>query len=101
MDNLLRVKDMMSTEVVTLSRNDPLSLADDVMRLGRIRHMPVVDDDGMLCGIVSQRDLFRGSLGKVLGYGSHAQGKLLASIRVKEVMTEHVMTVSAETPMAT
>ena len=52
----------MSPEVATLRENDRLLLADDVMRLGRIRHLPVVDADGGLVGIVSQRDLFRGSL---------------------------------------
>ena len=42
-----RVRDLMSTEVVTLRRNDQLSIADDVMRLGRIRHLPVLDDEGL------------------------------------------------------
>ena len=58
-----RVKDVMAREVTTLQRNETLSLADDIMNLGRIRHLPVLDDDGQeLVGIVSQRDLFRGTL---------------------------------------
>ena len=40
------VRDVMTPEAATLLRNDKLSIADDVMRLGRIRHMPVLDDDG-------------------------------------------------------
>ena len=46
----------------TLGRNDRLRLADDVMRMKRLRHLPVLDEDGELVGIVSQRDLFRTAL---------------------------------------
>jgi CBS domain-containing protein len=52
--------DSMTREVETLRRNDPLSIADDLMKQKRIRHLPVLDEDGELAGIVSQRDLFEG-----------------------------------------
>ena len=78
----------MTRDVRTLQRNDQLDIADDVMRLERIRHMPVLDDEGdTLVGLVSQRDLFRGALARALGYGEHAQEKLLGQLVVKEVMT--------------
>jgi hypothetical protein len=50
----LRVRDVMAREVTTLKRNDQLSLANDIMQLGRIRHLPVLEDDGQLAGILSQ-----------------------------------------------
>ena len=96
----MRVRDLMSPEVTTLGRNDALSIADDVMRLGRIRHMPVLDDDGQLVGIVSQRDLFRGALARALGYGAHAQQKLLGQLLVKEVMTNDPATIGPDAPLA-
>jgi CBS domain-containing membrane protein len=95
-----RVRDLMTNEVTTLNRNDKLSIADDVMRLGRIRHLPVLDEDGKVVGIVSQRDLFRGALARALGYGAHAQQKLLGQLVVKEVMTNDPMTISPEAPIA-
>jgi CBS domain-containing membrane protein len=90
---------LMTKEVVTLNANEPLSFADDVMRLGRIRHMPVVDDDGELVGILSQRDLFRDALARTLGYGSHAQAKVLGMLRAKEVMSTGVETIEPNTPL--
>ena len=61
----LRVRDVMTPEVTTLKQNDKLTLADDIMHLGRIRHLPVLDDDGQqVVGLVSQRDLFRGALAR-------------------------------------
>jgi len=96
----LRVRDLMAPEVTTLQRNDTLSIADDVMRLGRIRHLPVLDDDGLIVGIVSQRDLFRGALARALGYGAHAQQKLLGQLVVKEVMTNDPVTIGPDAPLA-
>jgi CBS domain-containing protein len=96
----LRVRDLMTPEVATLGRNDRLSLADDVMRLGRIRHMPVLDDDGeTLCGIVSQRDLFRGGLASALGYGERAKTTVLDALLVKEVMATDLVTIGPEAPI--
>ena len=100
MGKTLRVRDLMSAEVTTLRRNDTLSIADDVMHLGRIRHLPVIDDDGLLVGIVSQRDLFRGALARALGYGAHAQQKLLGQLVVKEVMTNDPITISPDASLA-
>ena len=95
-----RVRDLMTSEVTTLRRNDQLSIADDVMRLGRIRHLPVLDEDEQVVGIVSQRDLFRGALARALGYGAHAQQKLLGQLLVKEVMTNDPITISPDAPLA-
>jgi len=89
----------MSSEVTTLRHNDALVIADDVMRLGRIRHLPVLDDDQLLVGIVSQRDLFRGALARTLGYGTHAQQKLLGQLVVKEVMSPHPVTIGPDAPL--
>jgi CBS domain-containing protein len=96
----LRVRDIMSKDVTTLKRNDSLTLADDIMNLGRIRHLPVLDDDEQLVGVVSQRDLFRGALAKALGYGQHAQRKVLENLLVKEVMATDLVTTTPEAPLA-
>ena len=91
-----RVRDLMTAEVATLRRNDKLSIADDVMRLGRIRHLPVLDDEDQVVGIVSQRDLFRGALARALGYGAHAQQKLLDQLLVKEVMSNEPVSIGPD-----
>ena len=95
-----RVREMMSSTVKTLDRNAQLSLADNVMRAERIRHLPVLDEDGRLCGILSQRDMFRGALAQALGYGTAAQQKVLSMLRVKEVMTTEVVTTQPDALLA-
>ena len=100
MTSKLRVGDVMTREVCSLRETDPLSIADDVMQLGRIRHLPVVNGEGELAGIVSQRDLFRGSLERCLGYGERAQRRVLDMLRLKEVMTRDVHTADEQDSLA-
>ena len=96
--NLL-VKDVMTKEVATLDRNEKLAVADDVMRLGRIRHLPVIDEDGDLAGIVSQRDLFHSGLLRALGFGSHAKDRAMDLLVLKEAMKTEVVTVAPSAPL--
>jgi CBS domain-containing membrane protein len=90
----------MSTDVFTLERNDKLSVADELMKQQRIRHIPVVNSDGDLCGILTQRDLFRGILLRSLGYGSRVEEKLLVSLSIKDAMHEDVLTISPDSPLS-
>jgi CBS domain-containing membrane protein len=94
------VSDLMTRDVKTLGRNDSLKSADDILRLGRIRHLPIIDDDGNLAGIVSQRDLFHGGLLRALGYGSHAREQALEGLTVKEAMKTEVVTTRPEETLA-
>ncbi len=91
-----RVRELMTREVATLQRGDKLSLANNVMQLGRIRHMVVLSEEGGLAGIVSQRDLFRGALVKAFGYGTVAQKKVMEAILVKEVMSTELLTTTPD-----
>ncbi len=54
---------------------------------------------GMLVGIVSQRDLFLSGLVRALGFGTSATEKVLDSLLVKEAMTTDVLTTTPETPL--
>ena len=87
------VRDLMTSEVRSVRRNDQLILADELMRDEEIRHLVVLDDDDAVCGIVSQRDIFRGALLRALGFGERAAEKFLESLLVKEVMTREPVTV--------
>ncbi|MBI3129057.1 MAG: CBS domain-containing protein [Candidatus Tectomicrobia bacterium] len=95
----MKVREVMTSPVETLDRNDTLSLAGDLMKMKRIRHLPVLED-GALVGIVSQRDLFRAGLSTVMGFGAKAQQEFMRTVLVKEVMTENVVTVSPEDEVA-
>ncbi len=89
------VREIMVKEPVTLECDDILDVADDIMTLGRIRHLPVLDK-GQVVGVLSQRDLFHSALVKVLGFKHKEQKDLMRTVRVKEVMNKPVITISPE-----
>lgn len=56
---LRTVEDVMTEQVVWLEEQDNLAKAMDVMQEGKFRHVPIVDRQGRLTGIISDRDILR------------------------------------------
>ena len=77
------VADLMTRDVVTLGPRHHIKRVAREMQLGRIRHIPIVDKDGTLVGLVTQRDVL-------------AAGENLAR-PVTEIMQADVKTVLAST----
>jgi CBS domain-containing protein len=53
------VSELMSNDVLTIAADAPLSQASAEMRLGRVRHLPVVDGKGKLVGLLSHLDVMK------------------------------------------
>ena len=92
----MQVWQLMSTDVVTLDAKGTLDVADDLMKLKRIRHLPVLDG-ARLVGLITQRDLFLAGVSSVLQFRSTTEKEWLARIRIAEVMTRHLITVAPDT----
>lgn len=58
MQNLIR--DIMTKDLTTIHWADSLDFAEQKMQQANIRHLPVIDDAGLLVGIISDRDIQRG-----------------------------------------
>jgi CBS domain-containing protein len=90
------VREIMMGSPVTLKPDDSLDLASDIISLGRIRHIPVVDG-GRLVGIVTERDLIGAAATQIFGLKNKSKSALLKSVKIKEVMKKRVVTVTPET----
>ncbi len=84
-----RVRDIMTTNVVTISLDERLDLVDEIMTSGNIRHMPVTRG-GRVVGIVSQRDLLRARLSSLGEYSERDRAEFLRAVDVSKVMTKNV-----------
>mgnify|MGYP000066584558 CR=1 FL=1 len=51
------VQDLMTKEVTSVGPGESIKNAMEKMSKRHIRHLPVVDDDGALIGVISQRDV--------------------------------------------
>ncbi len=90
-----RVRDIMETKLVTISANERLSTVDDIMTLGRVRHIPVVQA-GRLVGVVSQRDLLRASLSALSEHRDAERRAFLSVVEIARVMSTPPIVVTPE-----
>jgi CBS-domain-containing membrane protein len=93
------VSEIMRREVVTLAVKEKLDLTQDLMNLGRVRHLPVLDDDQRVVGIVSHRDLLAAAMTEVLDFDAQSRRTFLRSIEVAEVMAKDLVTVTPDTEL--
>lgn len=89
------VREIMTGSPVTLGPDDTLDLASNVISLGRIRHIPVVEA-GELVGLISERDLIGTAANQIFGLKQKNKSALLKSVLVKDVMRKRVITIGPE-----
>jgi CBS domain-containing protein len=85
----------MQTKIVTVSVTERLSTVEDIMTLGRVRHMPVVHG-GRLVGVLSQRDLLRASLSELGSFGTETRRAFLHAIEIAQVMSAPPITIDPD-----
>lgn len=56
---MLNASDIMSTDVITVKKETDLSELADILYKHHINGVPVVDDEGLLIGIICESDLIR------------------------------------------
>jgi CBS domain-containing membrane protein len=93
----MKVRDLMTTEVVLLDARSPLISAEEVMGLRRVRHLPCVEE-GRFVGLITHRDLLRAYLpgGSAVERAIHA-----SKHRVREFMHTDVQTVGPDVELTT
>jgi CBS domain-containing membrane protein len=90
--NELRVRDLMTPNVVTVRPDDTVSMAHELMLDHHFRHLVVVNAEGDLVGLLTHRDLLRYSLIERTELPINLQRGILKRIQVEEVMTSEVET---------
>jgi len=97
-DKAENVRKIMMGSPVTLTPDDTLDLANNVISLGRIRHIPVVEK-GKLVGLLSERDLIGAAANRIFGLNQKSKSALLKTESVKSIMKKRLVTVTPDTPI--
>jgi acetoin utilization protein AcuB len=90
------VRDRMSSPAVTVKPDTPFQEALKLMRARQFRRLPVVNEQGTLVGIVSERDLLYASPSPAISLSVWELNYLLSKLEVQEIMTEEVITTTPD-----
>ena len=94
------VKDVMRAPVITISAEAGLDRALLIMRTQRIRHLPVVDENHALIGLISDRDLRLSMQEMEQGPAGAPKGYYLPALtKVKNCMVTNVLTAAPDMPL--
>jgi acetoin utilization protein AcuB len=93
------VKDRMSRNPITVRQNVGVEEALRLMHSENVRRLPVVDRHGTMVGIVSELDLLKVSPSPATSLSVYEIPYLMAKIKMKDVMTKDVITVTEDTPL--
>jgi len=85
----------MVSKVITIDKDASVFEAQEKMAANGIRHLPVVDDDNRLTGIVTDRDI-RSAMpySLIKEKGNAAEREKLADLKVEAIMTHNPKTIS-------
>ena len=90
-DTNIALKEIMITEVVALHLEDSLRLVDKTFDKYEFHHIPILDTDRKVAGMVSKEDILR-----LISIRKEFSDKEFGSIKIKDFMATNLMTVSPD-----
>jgi CBS domain-containing protein len=97
---VIPVQDIMQADPITATPWEPLSAANERVQEYRIRHLPVVEAESKLVGIITDRDIRGASASAEAHLAEYELTYILDKMTVQDAMTRDVITVRGETPAA-
>jgi CBS domain-containing protein len=94
----VRVKEWMTTPVVSISPNVSIVNAHQIMKENGVRRLPVLENE-LLVGIVTLGDIREASPSDATTLSIWELNYLWAQLTVEKVMTRKVMTISEDSPI--
>ncbi|WP_163650159.1 CBS domain-containing protein [Modicisalibacter sp. 'Wilcox'] len=94
------VADIMTRDIVTLRLEQTLHDGNEAMREHKVRHLPVLDEQGHLAGLLNQKVVLREALRITDTFGSLHLSRHLGRIPLARAISRDALTLSPETPLA-
>jgi acetoin utilization protein AcuB len=93
------VKERMAHNPIFIRPDTPVTEAQALMKREKIHHLPVLDKEERLVGIVTEKDLLYASPSVATTLSVYEMTSLLAKLKVEKVMTRDVVTVAEDVPL--
>jgi len=93
---MLKVKDIMTSEVFVLHASQTLELVRSLMRIKHVRHVPIVDQDNSFVGLITHRDLLEQTISHLAEVDDDEQEYLDRHIHIMNIMKTDVLSVDPD-----
>ena len=97
---MLNARDLMTENPVAISPSEKVKQAIQILQAMDIRHLPVVNEDGELVGMLSDRDLRAVSIPALMADEHIGQILTAREAPVSDLMSSDVLSVEAETQVS-
>jgi len=94
------VRDLMTKDLLTHTPEETLQAVERTMAEHQIRHIPVVDAEGNIAGLLSQKEFLAEAFRITDKFGAHNLQSYLAKTPISQCMKKDVSTVSPDMPLA-
>jgi acetoin utilization protein AcuB len=89
----------MTKRPITITEDTGIDKALELMHSEKVRRLPVLNKQGQLVGIVSELDLLKASPSPATTLSIYELPYLLSRIKMRDIMTTDVVTVTEDTPL--
>lgn len=92
----MKIESLMCKKLITLSMDAPLSKAKEIFESKNIHHLLITDDDGLLAGVMTDRDLYK-HLSPTIGTNQEThRDTALMQKKLHQIMARNVITAQAQ-----
>lgn len=92
----MKIKNIMNTDLLTLSMDSPLSKAKELFESNNVHHLIITDDDGLLAGVMTDRDLYK-HLSPTVGTSQEThRDTALMQKKLHQIMARNLVTTQAQ-----
>jgi CBS domain-containing protein len=92
----VKIRAIMRKKAETIAETQALPAARAMMEDSGIRHLPVIDDNKVVVGLVSDRDLLKAEISAQAQLSDEERSDLLFAVPLSQIMVRNVRTASAE-----
>jgi len=92
----MKIENLMSKKLITLSMDATLSKAKEIFEKKNIHHLLITDDDGLLAGVMTDRDLYK-HLSPTIGTNQEThRDTALMQKKLHQIMARNLITSQAQ-----
>lgn len=92
----MKIENIMNKKILTLSMDSPLSKAKELFENNKFHHLIILDDEGILIGVITDRDLYK-NLSPTIGTSQEThKDTALMQKKIHQIMKRNLITARSQ-----